>query len=915
MNAVTTINVALHALLLSALGWVLVRWCVKDARHRAWASLLTVTAAVIAPVLMEWGLPIAAPQQPVPEMPASSWKLDWKIPAEVASTVRLSPVTGGQPEPKSTWSLHEVAAWFCRIWIAGGILLALRHAYLSLAARRWRLSLRTLSKEAEDMVPSGTWRRTLRVSQNGGCPCVVGLRSPVIAVPRQIIGTWTQRQWQWLLRHEGEHVRGRDTLTAWCLGWVKAGLWWNPFVHLLVEAWSQAREEICDRAAVSASEESTAYTSFLLDIAANARAHSPALLHMAASRPARRLRARMVALLALRPVRGSVSLLFALGSTVVLLSAAALVSCVGLQAADPAAQTSGAQQTRVFKVPPDFLPPGLTAMDLLTTLTIPFPDGASAVFNPATSQLIVRNTAANLERVEEELKALKGEQAVRSTQVYISTKWVQINTSLPASPVPVDLKTVGQFDGEDTTILTDPQFQAVIRALSQRRGVDLMMAPSVTARPGQRAVVEAVREYNGTEFVAQSPQRASTGPLDFIGVRNELLATFEGHKIKIESHSDLGEVDARPAWSAKPGENLPKGAKIVHLRKSKTVLLEDGHTMAVEMGRSPREPDNKVLLFITAQLIDPTGTTLDPGGAVARARAATALQEKTKTMESKGDAALKDGTRLAADGKKEEARQKLQEAFRALSIVRHMQGPVDPHSGDQKNLETRLRVAEEALGNLGYPVRKSVPEVPKPPQIPISIEVKTVEITHKDDTDFLRLLMADAPVQPASPPDLSKLPPEDQKNFLTPADIPPGLFTVAGVFTPGQYAQLIRGMSQRKEAKVTSYPVFNGMNGKTATIPEQAEEPLDLTVKVEPVVGPDGYTIDLSIQITDHRFAEVLRQTNVTTAITLWNGQTVVLGGLVKKDEKGSLSRLVFISVKMAEPKKEKPTKASKPSP
>ena len=44
-------------------------------------------------------------------------------------------------------------------------------------------------------------------------------------------------------------------------------------------------------------------------------------------------------------------------------------------------------------------------------------------------------------------------------------------------------------------IFTDPQFQVVIRALEQKKGVDLMSAPSIMARSGQRAKVEVIREF------------------------------------------------------------------------------------------------------------------------------------------------------------------------------------------------------------------------------------------------------------------------------------------------------------------------------------------------------------------------------------------------------------------------------------
>ena len=44
-------------------------------------------------------------------------------------------------------------------------------------------------------------------------------------------------------------------------------------------------------------------------------------------------------------------------------------------------------------------------------------------------------------------------------------------------------------------VFSDPQFQLVIRALNQKKGVDLLSAPKVTTKSGQRAVIEIVREF------------------------------------------------------------------------------------------------------------------------------------------------------------------------------------------------------------------------------------------------------------------------------------------------------------------------------------------------------------------------------------------------------------------------------------
>lgn len=65
-------------------------------------------------------------------------------------------------------------------------------------------------------------------------------------------------------------------------------------------------------------------------------------------------------------------------------------------------------------------------------------------------------------------------------------------------------------------IFTDPQFQVVIRALNQKKGIDLLSAPRVTTKSGQRAVIEIVREFRyPTQFQPpQIPQTFRSDPSD-----------------------------------------------------------------------------------------------------------------------------------------------------------------------------------------------------------------------------------------------------------------------------------------------------------------------------------------------------------------------------------------------------------------
>src|SRR5204862_4169204 len=68
-------------------------------------------------------------------------------------------------------------------------------------------------------------------------------------------------------------------------------------------------------------------------------------------------------------------------------------------------------------------------------------------------------------------------------------------------------------------VFTNPQFQVVIRALNQKKGIDLLSAPSVTTKSGQRAIVEVIRElrYPGTYTAPQVPSISTTTGTTVVG--------------------------------------------------------------------------------------------------------------------------------------------------------------------------------------------------------------------------------------------------------------------------------------------------------------------------------------------------------------------------------------------------------------
>ncbi len=208
---------------------------------------------------------------------------------------------------------------------------------------------------------------------------------------------------------------------------------------------------------------------------------------------------------------------------------------------------------------PAAIPTRPSAVDYLKSAGVVFGTNASAEFIPSNSKLVVRNTEEQMDLVDRIVDALN---ATTPSQVSIVSKFVEIeqtnykelsfdyslgtgnigkieysggNTIGPTTTFPfTNIFGGGQItsglrsgneaitgDAIDTLlnpsstppgqaspatfalagVVTSAQFQAIIRMLNQRRGVDLLSAPSVTTKSGQRAVIEVVVEFRyPTEF-------------------------------------------------------------------------------------------------------------------------------------------------------------------------------------------------------------------------------------------------------------------------------------------------------------------------------------------------------------------------------------------------------------------------------
>ncbi|MEI7775807.1 MAG: type II and III secretion system protein, partial [Verrucomicrobiota bacterium] len=174
--------------------------------------------------------------------------------------------------------------------------------------------------------------------------------------------------------------------------------------------------------------------------------------------------------------------------------------------------------------------------------------------------------------------------------------------------------------------LTDPQFQLLVRALDQRKDVDLLSSPSITARDQEEASIDIVREFRyPTEFTPpQIPQTIGntgatglgatatvvipvtpTTPSAFekrdTGVKLRVTPSIKGdnYAIDLELHPEVTEFEGfinygSPilAGSIKLTENVINQPIFSTRRLQTTVTLLDGETIA--LGGLMREDVQKV---------------------------------------------------------------------------------------------------------------------------------------------------------------------------------------------------------------------------------------------------------------------------------------------------------------------------------
>lgn len=788
------LNYGLHSLAFGFLGWLILRCLIRDALRRSVTAMIAILFSVGGP----WLISSLPPFDEVSGTPAlatlhQTLDTDWHIVIRPEISPAASPEMATPHASKLVWPTDRWMLWLQWVLWSGVAALLLRHLWQTGRIVVWRRGLRKPVQEELESIPQALRGKPLAVFHHPCTPCVVGWFQPLIAVPASSFATLTARQWHWLVRHEEEHLRGRDTLVSWLHECVRAVLWWNPFVHALIECHARAREEICDAAAVGEAGENKDYAEFLLSWVRTCHPMA-GVMPMAQSRPAQRLRGRLKALVEARPVRRRLGLIFVLACTAGAVVGPLLIASMGLvvplasAAAEPAKLAStpgdnGSLFTRTYVVSPNLLsiPSNpvnrVSPRDFLESKGVPFPENALAIFQTNTSRLLVTNTLANLEKTRQVLNTA----SMIQPQVYFVTRFIQAD----------------RFLGIHGAVLDSKSAAALIASVSQKAGIGLLSAPRVTTKMGQRAVVE-VGHFN------------PANPEQRVGIRQELMPSkADGGKVFIETKSSLGLESGETLISSK--FSLPKDWSQVNVYTSNgKAELASGETLVQH---------------------------LQVGG-------------KQMTILISAIALLPDGTEAS-----------------------HFEGVV----------------------NVLWPVQVGN-DIPYQPGAAPTEQKTSPRVA--DKKVYLSVKVADVPAvsQLAAhlgPDGKDKVEPYRLLGVLHPHLN--GQFLVTGVLAEAQFSLVMRALAQQQGAAIVVLPASAVENGKEAVfhLPENMG---GQSFAVTPSGWADGYTIDLNVSPPSLDRAP---EKAVSTAVTIWSSQTLILGGYLTevKDQ----ARLIFVTATLIE--------------
>ena len=199
---------------------------------------------------------------------------------------------------------------------------------------------------------------------------------------------------------------------------------------------------------------------------------------------------------------------------------------------------------------------------------------------------------------------IQGEQ-----QVFITTKLIEVSRPAGSAEIP---------DGRYERKLDDPQFQVLIRELTQKKGTDLMSAPSVVTRNGQKAKVKTVREFS----YPVAPGDDANKEVEDVGVTSLFEARLVGeNNISLKTFTRVCELDGfapvtpefdipvfkrrdvEASATLESGETILVGGIVDEITQD----VEDTGPLGVISKRSTENYSRELIVAVTVTLLDSEG--------------------------------------------------------------------------------------------------------------------------------------------------------------------------------------------------------------------------------------------------------------------------------------------------------------------
>ena len=202
--------------------------------------------------------------------------------------------------------------------------------------------------------------------------------------------------------------------------------------------------------------------------------------------------------------------------------------------------------------------------------------------------------------------------ASSSQQIQISTKLIEVSRPSDSAEIPTK---------EYKRTLNPSEYEAFIRGVSQRKGSDLMTAPSVITRDGQKTTLEVTKEFIYPLTPGEKPKLGTenTGVMSHykaahLGGRKVSLKTFtrvtefEGF-LKTQSEFELPVFNRRDVHSI---SQLKDGQTIILGGYTDTITqkIEDRSPLGLFKSSTQQKISRELIIAITVKLIKPDGSKL-----------------------------------------------------------------------------------------------------------------------------------------------------------------------------------------------------------------------------------------------------------------------------------------------------------------